>query len=205
MSFFALLILLSLIIIVPIFFVIKEKSNRVQVDSTHRHQAYLASAASVTTEDEIMIAANETPSPLKIIEFSARHPFIQLLYNEQVPKEFRTILDTIGEQYERMHHEQITESQLFTLNKIIEQRIPELLTDYLSLDPNYAQTIVIDNEQSATAHVIVLEQLHSILDFAQQLNTQSQSGVVNKLLASRRYLEDVSQQSNLTNDILKIK
>ena len=52
---------------------------------------------------------------------------------------------------------------------------------------------------------MVLEQLHSILDFAQKLNIQSQSGVVDKLLASRRYLDDVYQESATSNDLLKLK
>ena len=56
---------------------------------------------------------------------------------------------------------------------------------------------------------MVLAQLQSILDFTQKLNTQSQSGVVDKLLASRRYLDEVSQDSGMSskvnNDLLHLK
>lgn len=52
---------------------------------------------------------------------------------------------------------------------------------------------------------MVLGQLNLILDFSQKLNIQSQSGVVDKLLASRRYLDDVYKESGMAADNLKIK
>ena len=208
MSFFALLVLLSLIIIVPVFFVIKEKSKQAQIDTTHRHQQYLASTSQSVQVKEIE-TLNENNQQLAIIKFSASHAFIQQLYDERVPQAFRAVMDDMGQQYERTHHNQLTESQLFTFNKLIETRVPELLSDYLSLDPNYAQTVIIDKENNTTSYTMVLAQLQSILDFAQKLNTQSQSGVVDKLLASRRYLDDVAQDSGLSskvnNDMLNLK
>lgn len=215
MSFFTLLILLSLIVIVPIVFVMKEKSKHTQIDSIQRHQEYLASANLIATESQADMVAksittksevdNRQATELGIIHFSAQHPFIKLLYSEQVPKSFRAVMDDIGQQYESTHHEQITESQLFTLNKLIATRIPELISDYLSLDQHYAKAVIVDNEKQNTSYDIVLEQLNSILDFSQKLNTQSQSGVVDKLLASRRYLDDVYQESGMAADSLKIK
>ncbi|WP_288999918.1 hypothetical protein [uncultured Psychrobacter sp.] len=210
MSFFTLLILLSLILIVPIFFVIKEKSKQAQIDTVHRHQEYLAAAATNIDQNQTQISVIEKIDDkkdhrLNVIHFSARHPFIKLLYNEQVPHTFRATMDDIGQQYESTHHDQITESQLFTLNKLIATRIPELITDYLSLDPQYAKTVVIDTDKQNTSYDTVLEQLNSILDFSQKLNTQSQSGVVDKLLASRRYLDDVYKESGMAADSLQIK
>ena len=210
MSFYTLLMLLSLIVIVPIFFVMKEKSKHTQRTSIQRHQAYLAAADRAVRQSQKKRAAtdktsNESTTELSVIQFSAQHPFIQWLYDEQVPKAFRVTMDSIGQQYESTHHAQITESQLFTLNKLITTRIPELITDYLSLDQHYAKTVVIDIDKQNSSYDIVLEQLNSILDFSQKLNTQSQSGVVNKLLASRRYLDDVYQESGMAADSLKIK
>ncbi len=208
MSFFTLLILLSLIIIVPIFFIIKEKSKQAQIDTTQRHQQYLAAASKPVLPAEKTVT-HDNVNALNIIEFSSSHIFIQQLYDEQVPTAFRAIMDDIGQQYERTHHKQITESQLFTLNKLIETRIPELISDYLSLDPNYANTVIIDRDKNTTSYSMVLGQLQSILDFSKKLNTQSQSGVVDKLLASRRYLDEVSQDSGMSNsvgnDILNLK
>ena len=205
MSFFSLLILLSLILIVPIFFVIKERSRQLQSDSTQRHREYLASVTKASLENNGKVDKSQIANGLAVINFSSQHPFIKWLYDEQVPPAFRAIMDDIGQQYESTHHEQMTESQLFTLNKLIETRIPELIDDYLSLDPTYAKTVIIEADRAATSYTIVLEQLHSILDFSQKLNTQSQSGVVDKLLASRRYLDDVYQESGMTADVLKIK
>ena len=210
MSFFTLLILLSLILIVPIIFVMKEKSKRTQVASIQRHQEYLASASTLASQSQANTAlrekvSNEQGNELAIIHFSANHPFIRLLYNEQVPKAFRATMDDIGQQYESTHHDQITESQLFTLNKLIATRIPELINDYLSLDQNYAKTIIIDNDKQNTSYDMVLGQLNLIFDFSQKLNTQSQSGVVDKLLASRRYLDDIYKESGMAADNLKIK
>lgn len=205
MSFFTLLILLSLIVIIPIFFVMKEKSRHQHSDSTQRHQQYLAAASHSALTAKEKISSNQTPNKLTVIGFVSHHPFIRLLYDEQVPQAFRASMDNIGQQYESTHHHQITESQLFTLNKLIETRIPELITDYLSLDSHYAKTVIIDTEKSATSYDMVLGQLHSILAFSQKLNAQSQSGVVDKLLASRRYLDEVYQDSGLANDNLKIK
>ena len=214
MSFYTLLILLSLIIIVPIFFLMKEKSKHTQRASIQQHQAYIAAADHAARQSQIKQATTETTSNkpatgLSVIHFSAQHPFVQWLYDEQVPKAFRVTMDSIGQQYESTHHAQITESQLFTLNKLIATRIPELIADYLSLDPHYAKTAVIDIDKQNSSYDIVLEQLNSILDFSQKLNAQSQSGVVNKLLASRRYLDDVYRESGkengVTADSLKIK
>ena len=114
-------------------------------------------------------------------------------------------MDAIGQQYERTRHQHLTKSQLFTLNKLIDSRIPELLRDYLSLDPNYATTVIIDKQKTSTSYTMVLEQLQSILDFTQKINNQSQSGVVDKLLASRRYLDEVAQDSGMADDIFTIK
>ncbi|OXL27116.1 hypothetical protein [Psychrobacter sp. DAB_AL32B] len=210
MSFFTLLILLSLIIIVPIVFVMREKSKRTQTASIQRHQEYLASASHLAAQSQANMASrekvnNEQSNELTVINFSAQHPFIRLLYNEQVPKTFRATMDDIGQQYESTHHDQITESQLFTLNKLISTRVPELITDYLSLDQNYAKTVIIDNDKQNTSYDMVLGQLNLILDFSQKLNTQSQSGVVDKLLASRRYLDDVYKESGMAADNLKLK
>ena len=210
MSFFALLILLSLILIVPVFFVMKEKSKRTQNDSIQRHQEYLASAHHIAIQSQAELASiekveNSQTNKLDVINFSAHHPFIKLLYDEQVPKVFRATMDDIGQQYESTHHDEITESQLFTLNKLIATRVPELITDYLSLDQHYAKTVIIDRNQQNTSYDVVLSQLNSILDFSQKLNTQSQNGVVDKLLASRRYLDDVYKESGMAADSLKIK
>lgn len=205
MTFFSLLILLSLIVIVPIFFVIKEKSKQSQHDSTQRHQQYLAAASQQLAAQQANNIIDDSSESLSILKFSSQHPFIKLLYNPTVPESFRAVMDDIGQQYERTHHEQVTQSQLFTLNKLIETRIPELIEDYLSLDPNYAKTVFIDKNKTNTSYDTVLEQLHSILDFAKKLNIQSQSGVVDKLLASRRYLDGVYEDSGMNHDNLKIK
>ena len=210
MSFFTLLILLSLILIVPIFFIIKEKSKQSQMDMAQRHQEYLASAHHIAIQSQAELASiekveNSQTNKLDVINFSAHHPFIKLLYDEQVPKVFRATMDDIGQQYESIHHDEITESQLFTLNKLIATRVPELITDYLSLDQHYAKTVIIDRNQQNTSYDVVLSQLNSILDFSQKLNSQSQNGVVDKLLASRRYLDDVYKESGMAADSLKIK
>lgn len=210
MSFFSLLVLLSLILVVPVFFVMKEKSKRTQTDSIRRHKEYLEAASLHTTQPPVVPvvtkdAMYEQDNSVSVISFSAQHPFIKLLYNEQVPQTFRAIMDDIGQQYESTHHSEITETQLFTLNKFISTRVPELITDYLSLDKHYAKTVIIDVEKQSTSYGIVLDQLGTILDFAQKLNTQSQGGVVDKLLASRRYLNDVYKDSGMAIDSLKIK
>lgn len=210
MSFFTLLILLSLIIIVPTFFVMKEKSKHTQIASIQRHQEYLTSANLVAAQSKAdMAVKNEVNhkqvNRLRIIDFSAQHPFIKLLYDEHVPKTFRSVMDDIGQQYESTHHEEITESQLFTLNKLITTRVPELIGDYLSLDQHYAKTVIIDTDKQNTSYGMVLDQLNSILDFTQKLNIQCQSGVVNKLLANRRYLDDVYKESGIAADDLKLK
>jgi len=210
MSFFTLLVLLSLILIVPVFFVMKEKAKHTRNDSIRRHKEYLEAASLHTVQSQIVPVVKENAiyeqdNPLRAISFSAQHPFIKLLYNEQVPQTFRAIMDDIGQQYESTHHSEITESQLFTLNKLISMRVPELITDYLSLDKYYAKTVIIDTDKQSTSYDIVLDQLSTILDFAQKLNTQSQSGVVDKLLASRRYLNDVYKDSGMAIDSLKME
>ena len=207
MSFFNLLILLSLIAIVPIFFVVKEKSKHSKAASIQRHQEYLASASLAAAQPQTAASNknNKQGNELSVIKFSAHHPFITILYDESAPKAFRAIMDDIGQQYESTHHDQITESQLFTLNKLIATRIPELIADYSSLDQHYAKTVIIDTDKQNTSYDMVLTQLTSILDFSQKLNIQSQSGVVDKLLASQRYLDNVYNESGMAADSLKLK
>lgn len=207
MSFYVLLILLSLIVIVPIIFVLKEKSKHSQIDSIQRHQEYLTAASVIAAPSQTDSTAknNKENNELSIINFSAHHPFIKLLYDAQVPKTFRAVMDDIGQSYESIHHEQITESQFFTLNKLIATRVPELINDYMSLEQHYAKTVIIDSDRNNTSYDMVLDQLTSILDFSQKLSIQSQSGVVDKLLASRRYLDDVYKESGMKADSLKIK
>lgn len=209
MSFSTLLILLSLIIIVPLFFVLKAKSKQTQGDATQRHQSYLTAARQTVSAAHAPDNRPENMTTLQdnVIHFSPQHPLIQLLYNAHVPRAFQAIIDDIGQHYESIHHEQITQAQLFTLNKLIETRIPELVNDYLSLDAHYAKNVIIDSKTGATSYTIVLNQLHSVLIFVQKLNNQSQSGVVDKLLASQRYLEDVYQDSGSASadDVLKLK
>lgn len=205
MSFFSLLILLSLIAIIPIFFVIQEKSKRAQANSVQQHQAYLAAASQAITDSTDSTSSNEDTHHMDVITFSEDHPLITLLYDERVPETFRAIITDIGHYYESTHYRYITDAQLFTLNKLISNRIPELMMDYLSVETEYAQTALISNDDSTTSYTIVLDQLHSILAFAKELNTQSQSGVVNKLLASQRYLKEVCQASGATENGLEIK
>lgn len=69
----------------------------------------------------------------------------------------------------------------------------------------HAKTVIIDTNKQNTSYDMVLDQLNSILDFTQELNIQSQSGVVNKLLASRRYLNDIYKESGMAADNLKLK
>ena len=69
----------------------------------------------------------------------------------------------------------------------------------------HAKTVIIDTDKQNTSYYMVLDQLNSILDFTQKLNIQCQSGVVNKLLANRRYLDDVYKESGIAADDLKLK
>ncbi|WP_227429737.1 hypothetical protein [Psychrobacter sp. I-STPA6b] len=215
MSFVALLILLSLILVVPLFFVLKERSIHQQKDMAQRHRQYLQQQALAqakqnqtnTTQpnhshtDDTKI----TTSNLPVIQFSKQHPYVKLLHSQNVPQSFRLIMDEIGEQYESTHHEQLTESQLFTLNKLIDIRIPELINNYLQLDKNYANSVIINKQLNATSYDVVMTQLQSILDFSKRLNMQSQSGVVDKLLASQLYLEQIYQDSGMKSDSLSLK
>ena len=69
----------------------------------------------------------------------------------------------------------------------------------------HAKTVIIDTDKQSASYDMVLDQLNSILDFTQKLNIQCQSGVVNKLLANRRYLDDVYKESGIAADDLKLK
>ncbi|WP_230655842.1 hypothetical protein [Psychrobacter sp. I-STPA10] len=210
MSFAALLILLSLILVVPLFFVLKERSIRQHNNMAQRHRQYLqqhalTQANTAQPTDTLSDDTKTTAATLAVIKFSKHHLYVKLLHNQRVPQAFRLIMDEIGEQYESTHHEQLTESQLFTLNKLIDVRIPELINNYLQLDSNYANSIVINKKLNVTSYDIVMAQLQSILDFSKQLNMQSQSGVVDKLLASQIYLEQIYQDSGMKNNSLRLK
>lgn len=207
MPFITLLFLLSLIIIIPVFFVLKERSARQQLNDKTQHRDYLkakAQARMSTTTDKLSDTSPHSEHAITVIQFSSHHPYMQLLHSPHVPQEFQLILDDIGQHYESTHHDQINESQLFALNKLIEVRIPELIQNYLKLDKHYAHSVIIDKQNQATSFELVILQLESILDFCKRLNAQSQSGVVDKLLANRFYLEQVYQDSGMDVDELSI-
>ena len=97
-----------------------------------------------------------------------------------------------------------------TYTDTLKHRFRELKVDSLKITASVSGSIDYDKDFSIEANVpfdkLDEERIKIIdKDFAQKINNQSQSGVVDKLLASQRYLAEVSQDSGMVDDILNIK
>lgn len=169
MSFISLLIIFSLAIIVPLFFVLRSKR------SNHSHENHVIPATS---------QQDSTPS-------------FEDLFRYQLPEAFESILHDLANKHHSLSQKDMLNERVFTAKKLITVRVPELIYDYLKLDEHYAQTVIVDKAKQLTSQDLVLSQLQSIQHFIKKLDESGNADVVNNLLANRNYLQSIYQSNGL--------
>lgn len=190
MSFLTLLIILSLAIIVPLFFIIKEKSKARALHQQPNYQELHYDKQSINENNTTKL--NE--------ELSLHH-----LPIEYLPSFFQDVLLKIETQCHYLNNKEVPKQQWFTVKKLVDTRLPELLHDYLSLDPEYAKTDIIDKHHQLTTQDVVYAQLKSTLQFLKTINQQSDKIAVNNILASRNYLQFIYDENGVNADFIAAK
>lgn len=179
MYFLMLLAILSLIIIVPLFFIIK-----------HKNQTKNHAISATPSTDTSTPSVPETPIQIEL---------------KALPNLFQQMILDIEAQFleTTQKHRQglLSEDSFFTAKRLFYTRLPEIARDYLNLEPNYAKTYVIDTKLGLTSHMMVQHQLKSILDFLYQLNQSSNQLYLQNILTNQRYLQSVYQHVGMTTHL----
>lgn len=164
MSFFGLLAILSLMIIMPIIFTIRSKK------------------------------LNQNPP---------QQPDIQTINIQKLPNLFQQIICDIEAQFTqivRKNQENLIISDSYIVAKqLFFVRLPQMLQDYLELEPNYAKNHVVDEKNGLTSYLILQQQLKAILNVFYQINQSTNHLHLQNILVNQRYLQSVVAQTGLPN------
>ncbi|WP_019520394.1 hypothetical protein [Faucicola boevrei] len=174
MPFFWLLLILSLIIIMPMFFIIRAKKQ---------------------SQNQPVIQQNmNTQLPTLTINLG------------KLPHLFQQIIMDIEAQFTQIQQKNqqnnIINENYFVAKQLFYQRLPEMVTDYLKLEPNYAKNHIIDTQKNLTSYAILQQQLKSILNIFYQMNQMNNQLYLQNILTNQRYLQSISEQTGIKNDAL---
>lgn len=179
MSFTLLLFILSLVVIAPVFFVIKSNKNK----PLH--------IANINMANENPAAINQQNIDLK-----------------SLPNLYQQIILDIEAQFFEIKQKndtgQLAQESFFTAKKLFYTRLPELISDYQKLDAQYAKTQIIDTTHQLTSFDIVYRQLKSILNLFYQINQSSNQLYLQNILTNQRYLQSVEQAETGTATLTTI-
>lgn len=176
MFFLILVVIISLAAFIPLFFSLKAKKNNA-LPSTNI--ATLSSPTNTQTPPEFTIELNALPSLFQQIILDIESQFFEI-----TQKNAQNVITT--------------ESYL-TAKRLFYTRLPELVNDYLKLEPNYAKNQVIDVSQGFTSFDVVQRQLKSMLNLFHQINQSSNEMYLQNILTNDRYLASIQQSQGLNN------
>jgi hypothetical protein len=101
-----------------------------------------------------------------------------------IPKEANNIIESIENIYKKIQSSNHTED-LHQLNILLEKRIPEILTKYLTIDPTYRTTLT--NIAGKNAQQLMIESLSNIQNTFNNTFENINQNHVNSLSATNRY------------------
>lgn len=168
MSFNFLLVIISLVVIVPLVFILKAKKTKA-LPTLHTRLANFSSIAD--SEQNIDIFLNQLPNLYQQIVLDIEAQFFE-----------------INQKYQ---HNTLDHDSFFTAKRLFYKRLPELITAYQKLEPNYAKTHIIDAQQGLTSFDIVHQQLKSILNLFHQINQSTNQLYLQNILTNERYLQSI--------------
>lgn len=167
MSFFGLLAILSLIIILPVVFILRA-----------RKQAKLEPLPA-------------TVSPAKTLNI------------DKLPNLFQQIICDIEAQFFQIEQKKqqnlLLNDNYFVAKQLFFVRLPQMLEDYLKLEPNYAKNHIIDEKNVLTSYLILQQQLKTILNIFYQINQSSNQLYLQNILVNQRYLHSIAEQTGSQN------
>ncbi|MFW2177174.1 MULTISPECIES: hypothetical protein [unclassified Moraxella] len=184
MPFSGLLIILSLVIVIPLWFIVRAKRQpTAQFQPNPLNPNHLSQAS---TEQPPVIALGKLPNLFQQIITDIEAQFAEIVRKDQA-----SLID---------------KDSFFTAKRLFYTRLPEMVNDYLKLDPHYATAEIIDKAQHLTSYDLVQKQLKAILNVFIQINQSSNQQQLQHILGNQRYLQAVYQQTGLVqnNELLSV-
>ena len=182
MSYPLLLLIFSLIVIVPTAFMIHGRSKQKLLANKQPSPKYLGAPNSATNLQSTKASVQQLQIANNIDKYR-NHPVL--------PISFRQLLGKIHNQYLALIPVKLAPDQRFTVDKLVGSRLSEIIEDYLTLDPDYAQNAIIDSQNELTSQDITYGQLTSMLEFMQRIQNDGQNQITSGILANRNYLQSV--------------
>ena len=90
----------------------------------------------------------------------------QKQHNYDIPKEANDILNDIYITYKKLEHEKnniIIKNESHQIKKLIDERIPEILEKYISIDDEYKKSLI--NTEGKTPFDLMIGSLENILSY----------------------------------------
>lgn len=135
---------------------------------------------------------NETP---KAVETT--------IHLDKLPHLFQQIIYDIEAQFAQIEQKNqvnlLANENYFVAKQLFFVRLPQMLQDYLHLEPNYAKNHIVDKQNHLTSYAILQQQLKSILNIFYQINQSSNQKNLQNILVNQRYLQSVAEQTGSQN------
>lgn len=112
----------------------------------------------------------------------------QKRHHYDIPKEANDILNNIYIMYKKLEHEKdniIIKNEKHQIKKIIDERIPEILEKYISIDEEYKKSLM--NTEGKTPFDLMIASLENILSYFKEINLSLNEEKVKELSVKERY------------------
>lgn len=112
----------------------------------------------------------------------------QKQHNYDIPKEANDILNDIYITYKKLEHEKnniIIKNESHQIKKLIDERIPEILEKYISIDDEYKKSLI--NTEGKTPFDLMIGSLENILSYFKEINLSLNEEKVKELSVKERY------------------
>jgi hypothetical protein len=103
-----------------------------------------------------------------------------------LPKNALDLIKDIEDIYKKIRANNFEDiDKLNTLNILLEKRVPEVLSKYLKVDPEYRTTL--KSSQGKNAQDLMIDSLNNIKDNFESVYQEINQNTVNSLSATNRY------------------
>lgn len=112
----------------------------------------------------------------------------QKRHHYDIPKEANDVLSDIYIIYKKLEHEKdniIIKNEKHQIKKLIDERIPEILEKYISIDEEYKKSLV--NTEGKTPFDLMVGSLENILSYFKEINLSLNEEKVKELSVKERY------------------
>lgn len=112
----------------------------------------------------------------------------QKRHNYDIPKEANNVLNEIYLIYKKLEHEKnnlIVLNEKHQIKKLIDERVPEILEKYISIDEEYKKSLT--NTEGKTPFDLMISSLENILNYFKEINLSLNEEKVKELSVKERY------------------